>query len=100
MIDSRDIIQIIPADGWYSLLKEDDGSITKDKVACWALCKKGKLESGVFGMTEQGGYLDFSENLDHYHKGYVFEPPHRSIFINQFVKIKGCCSKLLGFYPR
>lgn len=31
------IVQIIPADGWKSLRREDDGRIFKESIVCWAL---------------------------------------------------------------
>ena len=69
-IPIRIISQIIPATGWYARYKLDDGSISEEPLACWALVAEENAEaSGVFGMYG-GDFVDFCENASTF-DGYV-----------------------------
>lgn len=61
----RKILQVIPAEGWFAVYKENDGSESSVRLACWALVEETDDEftdNVVVGM--ETGYdqsVDFAD---------------------------------------
>lgn len=60
MMTDGKIIQIIPADGWYSCCKLDDGTLWNTPLACWALIENQDGTREVRGL-EAHDYVDDAE---------------------------------------
>ena len=73
MRETKNIISIISADGWYSTYKQEDGSLHKHKLVCWALVKDEEDWCDVEGMDSAGDYIDFCVSAQNF-SGYILEP--------------------------
>lgn len=65
--DQRKIIQIIPAQDWYGMYEQEDGTMELDPIACWALVDDGQ-DRFVVGLAA-ADYVDFCENTSNF-RGY------------------------------
>ena len=63
-----EILQIIPADGWYATYRES-GELFKSPLACWTLYRDSDGETYIGGVTamdiESGGWCtEDSDNFE------------------------------------
>lgn len=76
------ITQIIPATGWYSKYKDDDGSIMLCRVMCFALVAvTGEGEPyedvrAIDGLEGKGDYAEFSDTISNF-EGLIHESDPR-----------------------
>ena len=57
------IKQIIPADGWQAVYKNDDGSEYKSQMNCWALIEDERGETRIEGMDVDSDGVCSEANL-------------------------------------
>ena len=65
------ILSISAAPGWFALFKQDDGSIERWPLACWALVEDRREQTDVVGLvtdrdTNTVDRADGSDNFDGY----------------------------------
>ena len=73
----KKILQIIPAEGWQYVCKDDDGSEMVDPLVCWALVELDTGDRAVEGMAF-GDYIDFVEDLVNF-TGYRRSSEHHEV---------------------
>ena len=70
--DSGDnVIQILPADGWYAKFKDSDGEFIQ-ALACWALIEKKDGDREVVGLMG-GECIDSAEGMANFERYLLLE---------------------------
>ncbi|MHC4621725.1 MAG: DUF6253 family protein [Planctomycetota bacterium] len=60
------ILSIIPASGWHSVYRPDDGSTQVFPLVCWALVETDEGDTVVAGLDAGDNYVDYAENMDNF----------------------------------
>lgn len=68
------ILSISAAPGWFALFKQDDGTVERWPLACWALVEDNREQRDVIGMVtdRDTGTVDDAEGSDNF-SGYRHE---------------------------
>ena len=66
------IISIIPADGWYAIYKQEDGSLLRVRVICLALIEYKDGERDVQALDYSDGCASLCQDAENF-DGIVFE---------------------------
>ena len=61
---TRRIVQIMPAEGWWAVYVEHDGTCIHDRVIAFALIETEDDEREVVPVTSMGDYLDLEDSDD------------------------------------
>jgi len=64
-MSDRKIVQLLPADGWFAVYENDDGSEIKSALSCWALVRDAEGDTSVMGM-DAADYVDFAEDTKNF----------------------------------
>lgn len=69
----RTILQIMPAEGWRAVYREDDGTLTEYPLVCWALVIEDderndriRYVTGIDAVENQAEFCDEAANFVRY----------------------------------